>query len=83
MTDGQRFRAAVPSGASTGIYEALELRDKDKGRFLGKGCINAVKNVNDVIGPALVGKNCKDQAGLDKYMTETLDGTSNENGWLK
>ena len=49
------YRAAVPSGASTGIYEALEMRDKDADRYFGKGCLQAVKNVNDVISPALVG----------------------------
>ena len=50
------FRASVPSGASTCIYEACELRDNDKSRYLGKGCLQAVKNVNDVLGPAVVGK---------------------------
>lgn len=54
-SDGQCFRAAVPSGASTGVYEALELRDQDPQRFLGKGCLQAVKNVNEVLSPALVG----------------------------
>merc|ERR1719362_334054 len=54
-SDGQVFRAAVPSGASTGVYEALELRDKDANRFLGKGCLQAVKNVNEVLSPALAG----------------------------
>merc|ERR1719487_366703 len=49
------FRASVPSGASTGIYEAIELRDGDKGRLLGKGCLKAVQNVKDIIGPKLVG----------------------------
>ena len=51
--EGQTFSAAVPSGASTGIYEALELRDKDANRFLGKGCLTAANNVNTVISPAL------------------------------
>lgn len=50
------FRSAVPSGASTGVYEALELRDGDKSRYLGKGVLKAVKNVNEVISPALIGK---------------------------
>lgn len=50
------FRAAVPSGASTGIYEALELRDKDPKRFLGKGVLKAVENVNQIIGPSLIAK---------------------------
>eukprot|EP00010_Vexillifera_abyssalis_P003588 CAMPEP_0201562390 /NCGR_PEP_ID=MMETSP0173_2-20130828/79304_1 /ASSEMBLY_ACC=CAM_ASM_000268 /TAXON_ID=218659 /ORGANISM="Vexillifera sp., Strain DIVA3 564/2" /LENGTH=477 /DNA_ID=CAMNT_0047976955 /DNA_START=37 /DNA_END=1470 /DNA_ORIENTATION=- len=68
------FRAAVPSGASTGIYEALELRDKDPKRFLGKGVQQAVANVNEVIAPALIGADTKDQAALDKLMLE-LDGT--------
>lgn len=54
-SDGQVFRAAVPSGASTGVYEALELRDKDANRFLGKGCLQAVQNVNEVLAPALKG----------------------------
>ena len=53
--EGKVFRAAVPPGASTGIYEALELRDKDTKRFLGKGCLKAVSNVNDIISPALKG----------------------------
>jgi enolase len=52
------FRAAVPSGASTGIYEALELRDKDPKRFNGKGCLIAVNNVNTIISPALKGLDC-------------------------
>ena len=55
LANGQVYRAAVPSGASTGVYEALELRDKDAGRFLGKGCLTAVNNVNTILGPALVG----------------------------
>ena len=67
-------RASVPSGASTGENEALELRDGDKGRFLGKGVLKAVANVNDVIAPALKGWNVFDQRGLDYKMLE-LDGT--------
>jgi enolase len=51
------YRAAVPSGASTGIYEALELRDKDPKRFLGKGVLKAIQNVNEIIGPHLISKN--------------------------
>ena len=54
-SDGKLFRAAVPSGASTGVYEALELRDKDPKRYLGKGCLKAVSNVNDILAPALKG----------------------------
>jgi enolase len=57
ITDQGLFSACVPSGASTGIYEALELRDGDKSRYLGKGVLKAVKNVNEIIKPALVGKN--------------------------
>ena len=57
VTEKGVFRSAVPSGASTGIYEALELRDGDKSRYLGKGVLLAVKNVNETIKPALVGKN--------------------------
>ena len=53
--DGQLYRSAVPSGASTGIYEALELRDGDKSVYGGKGVLNAVKNINDILGPQLVG----------------------------
>lgn len=71
------FRSAVPSGASTGIYEACELRDGDKTRHLGKGVQHAVKNVIDVLGPALVGKDVGDQGALDKLMRE-LDGTKNK-----
>ena len=61
-------RAAVPSGASTGENEALELRDGDKSRYLGKGVLNAVKNVNEVIAPAVIGMNVADQVGIDKAM---------------
>ncbi|XP_062505129.1 enolase-like [Corticium candelabrum] len=73
------FRAAVPSGASTGIYEALELRDKDPKRFLGKGVCKAIGNVNDVIGPALIGKKLAvtQQEEIDRFMIE-LDGTENK-----
>ena len=67
-------RAAVPSGASTGENEALELRDGDKSRYLGKGVLNAVKNVNEVIAPAVIGMNVADQVGVDKAMI-ALDGT--------
>ncbi|CDI82390.1 enolase 2, putative [Eimeria acervulina] len=68
------FRAAVPSGASTGIYEALELRDGDKSRFNGKGVLKAVENVNKVLGPALVGKDCRQQKEIDDLMVKQLDG---------
>ena len=83
VTEDGMFRAAVPSGASTGIYEALELRDKDPKRYLGKGVLTAVKNVNEIIGPALKGKDVTQQAELDKYMVETLDGSVNEWGPCK
>ena len=77
------FRAAVPSGASTGIFEALELRDGDKSQYMGKGVSKAVANVNRVLGPALLGKDAGDQAALDKLMVQVLDGSKNENGWAK
>ena len=67
-------RAAVPSGASTGENEALELRDGDKDRYLGKGVLKAVQNVNDIIFPEIEGMDALDQAGIDKAMIE-LDGT--------
>jgi len=82
-TERGMFRAAVPSGASTGVYEALELRDQDKGRYLGKGCLKAVQNVNDIIGPKLIGLDPTKQKDLDKLMVEELDGTTNEWGWCK
>jgi enolase len=77
------FRAAVPSGASTGIYEALELRDGDKGRLLGKGVLKAVENVNNVIAPKLVGMDVTKQSAIDKLMVESLDGSQNDWGWSK
>ncbi len=67
-------RAIVPSGASTGVREALELRDGDKSRFLGKGCLKAVDNVNNIIAPQIVGMYADDQVGVDKKLLE-LDGT--------
>ncbi|MCT4612458.1 MAG: phosphopyruvate hydratase [Clostridia bacterium] len=70
-------RAAVPSGASTGAFEAVELRDKDKKRYLGKGVLKAVDNVNRVIAPALEGLNALDQVSIDKIMID-LDGTPNK-----
>jgi enolase len=72
--NGYVGRAAVPSGASTGENEALELRDGDKGRYLGKGVLQAVANVNEKIAPAVIGMNVFDQVGVDKAMIE-LDGT--------
>lgn len=74
-TESEGFgRAIVPSGASTGEHEALELRDNDKKRYFGKGVINAVNNVNNIIGPELIGMNVFDQIAIDKTMIE-LDGT--------
>jgi enolase len=70
-------RAAVPSGASTGEHEAIELRDGDKKRYLGKGVLQAVQNVNEKLGPALVGLSVLDQTGVDQRLLE-LDGTSNK-----
>ena len=82
-SDGKVFTAAVPSGASTGVYEALELRDKDKNRFLGKGCLKAVDNVNNIISPALKGMDVTKQEMIDRKMVQELDGTHTENGWVK
>ena len=77
LEDGTVGRAAVPSGASTGAYEAVELRDGDKGRYLGKGVIQAVENVNEIISPELIGMDATDQIGIDQLMIE-LDGTPNK-----
>jgi len=71
-------RAAVPSGASTGEYEAVELRDGDKERYLGKGVLKAVQNVNEIIGPELEGIDVTEQKMIDEMLLE-LDGTSNKN----
>uniref|UniRef100_A0A8C7HL78 phosphopyruvate hydratase n=1 Tax=Oncorhynchus kisutch TaxID=8019 RepID=A0A8C7HL78_ONCKI len=78
-TDKGVFRAAVPSGASTGIYEALELRDGDKSRYKGKGVLKAVGHINDTIGPALIQSEVSvvEQEKLDKMMIE-MDGTENK-----
>jgi enolase len=75
--NGLTARAAVPSGASTGVHEALELRDGDKGRYLGKGVLKAVSNVNEIIAKKLVGMPLENQAQLDRAMIE-LDGTPNK-----
>ena len=77
LEDGTVGRAAVPSGASTGIYEACELRDGDKSRYLGKGVLKAVENVNTEIAECLIGMNVLDQVSIDKAMIE-LDGTPNK-----
>ena len=75
--EGALGRAAVPSGASTGIHEAVELRDNDKKKYGGKGVIKAVKNVNDIIAPSLLGYDVADQTGIDEMMIQ-LDGTANK-----
>ncbi len=77
LDSGIYGRAAVPSGASTGTHEALELRDKDPKRYHGKGVLNAVRNVNDIIGPELVGFESTAQAEIDQLLIE-LDGTENK-----
>jgi enolase len=74
LESGAMGRAAVPSGASTGEREALELRDGDKGRYLGKGVLKAVDNVNSIIADAVIGMEASDQVGIDRKMLE-LDGT--------
>ena len=77
LEDGTVGRAAVPSGASTGMYEAVELRDGDKDNYLGKGVLKAVQNVNDTIAEELIGCNVYDQPYIDKMLIE-LDGTPNK-----
>lgn len=77
LLSGAFGRASVPSGASTGINEALELRDGDKARYMGKGVQKAVKNVNEIIAPALMGMSALNQAEIDNFLIE-LDGTSNK-----
>ncbi|CAD5211066.1 unnamed protein product [Bursaphelenchus okinawaensis] len=81
-TDKGVFRAAVPSGASTGVHEALELRDKEKGVHHGKGVLKAVSNINEKIGPALVAKGIPvtEQTAIDKFIIE-LDGTENKSNF--
>src|SRR5919109_5686336 len=77
LADGSVGRAGVPSGASTGANEAVELRDEDKSRYGGKGVTKAVASVVETIGPALVGLDAADQAGIDALLIE-LDGTPNK-----
>ncbi len=74
LLSGAFGRAAVPSGASTGVNEALELRDGDKSRYMGKGVLQAVKNVNEIIAPAIMGMSALNQTQIDKFLLE-LDGT--------
>ncbi|ABR49698.1 Phosphopyruvate hydratase [Alkaliphilus metalliredigens QYMF] len=77
LESGVLGRAIVPSGASTGAFEAVELRDGDKGRYLGKGVLKAVENVNDIIAPEITGLDALDQVAIDKIMLD-LDGTPNK-----
>jgi enolase len=77
LDDGSWARAAVPSGASTGAFEAVELRDDDSARYLGKGVLTAVNNVNDIIAPEIVGMEATDQRAIDEFLIE-LDGTENK-----
>src|SRR5882724_11523137 len=77
LDDGTLGRAAVPSGASTGEHEAVELRDDDKKTYLGKGVLKAVENINSKIGPELIGLDPRDQEGIDRQMID-LDGTPNK-----
>lgn len=77
LESGEMGRALVPSGASTGEYEAVELRDGDSNRYLGKGVLKAVENVNDIIAPALIGLDALDQLGVDETLLD-LDGTDNK-----
>ena len=75
LEDGAMGRAIVPSGASTGMNEALELRDGDKKRYGGKGVLKAVDNVNDIIADELIGMDATEQVAIDEYMVQDLDGT--------
>ncbi len=77
LEDGSMGRAAVPSGASTGAFEAVELRDEDEERYLGKGVLTAVENVNEIIAPEIEGMNALDQIAIDTVMIE-LDDTDNK-----
>jgi enolase len=77
LADGASGRAAVPSGASTGAHEAVELRDGDKGRYLGRGVLKALRNVNETIAPRLHGQDALEQAAIDRLLLE-LDGTPNK-----
>jgi enolase len=77
LEDGTMERAGIPSGASTGAFEAVELRDGDKSRYLGKGVLTAVNNVNEIIAPELIGMSAFDQTEIDRILLE-LDGTPNK-----
>ena len=76
-TNGKLGRAAVPSGASTGVHEAVELRDNDKSLYLGKGVLNAVNNINTILNDALVGMDVFNQKKIDHLML-AIDGTDNK-----
>ena len=80
LSDGSFGRASVPSGASTGAFEAVELRDKDPLRYLGQGVLTAVMNVNGPIATALIGRNAYDQSAVDRILNEG-DGTANKGNW--
>ena len=82
LESGIMGRASVPSGASTGEHEALELRDGDKTRYGGKGVLKAVENINTLIAPALKGMDSMDQRGIDKAMLD-LDGTPTNQNWAQ
>jgi len=77
LDDGTKGRAAVPSGASTGIHEAIELRDGDKARYMGKGVNKAIDNVNDIIAEALIGLDPVRQVEIDEMLIR-LDGAENK-----
>src|SRR5689334_24112071 len=77
LTSGDHGRAAVPSGASTGAHEAVELRDGDSARYGGKGVLKAVENVNGIIADAITGLEASDQVGVDRLMID-LDGSANK-----
>ncbi len=77
LNNGDTARGIAPSGASTGSYEAVELRDQEKTRYLGKGVLKAVDNVNNIIAPQIIGKDCLDQLSIDQIMID-LDGTKNK-----
>ena len=82
LSGGATGRAAVPSGASTGVHEAVELRDDDKSKYGGKGVLQAVKNVNTVLAVELEGADALDQVAIDQFMLE-LDGTETRAGWAQ
>jgi enolase len=77
LDDGSFGQAAVPSGASTGVHEAVELRDGDAKRYMGKGVTKAVRNVNKILGPGVIGMDARDQEAIDQAMID-LDGTANK-----